>query len=117
MSGSGEAAALSSIRLCKIPQSEKNRRILKIALQFPFFKVLSPPPFSLLQSSALYQSLLTFNIKVTYHFFPLSFYLGGVGEDLNIFLHCWIYFFQSEAGFEILSRVRSFVEIQQPSVY
>lgn len=62
-SSTGEAAALSSVRLCKIPQSEKNKRILKIALHFPFFKDLSPPSFSLLQSSPHHQSLLTLILK------------------------------------------------------
>lgn len=47
-SSTGEAAALSFVRLCKIPQSEKNKRILKIALHFPFFKDLSPTSFSFL---------------------------------------------------------------------
>lgn len=62
-SNTGEAAALSSVRLSKILQSEKNRRLFKIALHFPFFKDLSPPSFSLLQSSSQNQSVLTLILK------------------------------------------------------
>lgn len=105
-SNTGEAAALSSVRLGKILQSEKNRRVFKIALHFPFFKDLSPPSFSLLQSSPQNQSVLTLILKWHIPFFLLPF-IWGAGEDFNIFLRCWIYFLQSKTGFEILSRFRS----------